>query len=96
MKQTKFEIIRDERAYLIYWVDNGCSVKLDTYYAIYKNLEIIISDSNELLAYRYDHPHDMVNMIGDDGCWRYTDESQLLEPADQLRLKMLCRDYSLN
>lgn len=96
MKQITFERIRGEAAYLIWYIYNDCRVKLETLMAIDRNLELIITNHNDVLAYRYDHPRDMTHMVKNDSKWRYTKEADLLNPTQQVRLRMLCRNYSSN
>ena len=96
MTEISFEHLHGEAAYLIWYLHNDCQVKLETLMAIDRNLELIITGNNDVLAYRYDHPRDMTHMVKDDGKWRYTTEADLLNPTEQVRLRMLCRDYSTN
>ena len=52
MKEITFEHLQGEAAYLIWNVYNDCQVKLETLLVIDRNLELIISRNNEVLAYR--------------------------------------------
>lgn len=60
------------------------------------NLEIIVDYSWNFIAYRFDHPYDMVQMVRDDGKWMLTKASELLSADDMLRLELLCRNYAFN
>lgn len=61
-----------------------------------RNLELILSKDGDVLAYRYDHPVEMINLVKDDGKWRFTDEAVELSKTDKLELKLLCRDFASN
>lgn len=59
-----------DKAYLIYWlVIYDCQVSLSSIKAIDQNLEIIVNNAGDLLAYRYDYPIEMSGMVSDDGEW---------------------------
>ena len=86
-------------------IHNDCQVKLKTLYSYLSKvlycylpiaLELIISSNNDILAYRYNHPQDIVHLVEDDGKLRFTKEADILSPNDKLRLRMLCREYSIN
>jgi hypothetical protein len=96
MSTIKFEILTGMQAYLLWHIYNDCQPKIETIMAIEQNLELIISTNGDVLAYRYDHPREIIPLVRDDGCWRFTDESQLLNPTDQQRLKLLCREFCRN
>ena len=64
--------------------------------AIESNLELIMNDEYEVLAFRYDHPHDMTHMVVDDGKWHFTTEGRSLSDKEFQRLELLCRKYSIN
>lgn len=96
MSKIKFENVTGIQACLIWHIYNDCQPKIETIMAIEQNLELIISSCGTVFAYRYDHPKEIVPLVQNDGCWRLTDEVLLLNPANQLRLKMLCREYGRN
>ena len=64
--------------------------------AINRNLELIMNDEYEVLAYRYDLMLDMTFMVVDDGKWCLTIEGQDLDEGLKNRLLLLCQDYSRN
>jgi hypothetical protein len=67
-----------EPAYLIYWrMVYDCKPKLSTVMAIDQNLEIIVNDEGDLLAYRYKHPEDMKGMVWGDEEWRINNEKHI-------------------
>ncbi len=96
MRQIMFEHIQGGAVYLIWYIHNDCILKLETLMAIDLNLELFITSNNDVLAFRHDHPEEMIHMVKNDGSWRYTIESDLLNPNDQLRLRMSCQEYSQN
>lgn len=62
--------------------------KFSSILAIEKNLEIIIGDDLVIYAYRFDHPADMIFMVRDDGKWMLTEEAEMLDSCDMLRLEL--------
>ena len=37
--------------------------------AVEENLEALVRDDGEVLAWRYDHPEEMKHLVRDDGRW---------------------------
>jgi hypothetical protein len=59
-----------DQAYLVYWlIVYDCQVSISSIEAIDQNLEIIVNDEGDLLAYQYDHPIEMSGMVIGDGEW---------------------------
>jgi len=59
------------KAYFIYWIAvYDCFVSISTIMAIDMNLEIIVNDDGDLLAYRYDYPETMAGMVKNEGQWQ--------------------------
>ena len=58
-----------------------------------RNLELIINEDMDVIAYRYDYSDDMKSMVKDNGKWRFTDEGKALSDNDKLRLKLICFEY---
>ena len=79
--------LQGEQAYQIYWQQfYQCRPRLSSVMAIDLNLEIIVDDAGELLAYRYDHPDDMQGLVLNEGQWRYNHEADLT-PSKELELQ---------
>jgi hypothetical protein len=96
MKKIEFELLREEAAYLIWYIFNDCHIRIETIMAIEKNLELVVSNDGIVMAYRYDHPSDMVNLVLNDGKWNLTNHGRALSKSDKHRLELICRDYSHN
>jgi len=94
MEEIKFELLHGEAAYLVWYVFNDCQIRIETLMDIDKNLELIVSE--DVLAFRYDHPDEMRDMVKDDGKWRTTKEGDELDSKDKNKLKLLCWDYTFN
>ena len=60
------------QAYLIYWMQfYDFQVRLEAVMAIDLNLEVIVDDEGDLLAFRYEYPEDMAWMVKNDRQWQY-------------------------
>lgn len=71
-KHKTMQLLTGFQAYLIYWSQfYECQVKLETVMAIDLNLEIIVDDNKELIAFRYNYPEDMSWMVKSNGQWQY-------------------------
>lgn len=92
----KFEHVTGIEAILWWYLHNKLQVKFDHIILFEKNLEVIVSNTGIVLAYRSDLPDDMKNMVYDDGSWRFTDEVEDLNEYDRSRLQVICRNYTLN
>jgi hypothetical protein len=76
-----------DQAYLVYWlVVYDCQVRISSIEAIDQNLEIIVNDEGDLLAYRYDHPIEMSGMVVGDGEW-HVYNSEGLSNNDRIYLQ---------
>lgn len=82
MNKTKSNLlhITGYQAYLIYWlVVYDCMVSISSLEAIDQNLEIIINTEGVLLAYRYDHPIEIMKIVSGDGRWHLYNADSLSE-----------------
>jgi hypothetical protein len=82
MNKTKSNLLHftGYQAYLIYWlVVYDCKVSISSLEAIDQNLEIIMNTEGDLLAYRYDHPIEIIGMVSGDGKWHLYNPEHILE-----------------
>jgi hypothetical protein len=96
MVNTKFELVTGIEAIIWWYIHNNLQIKFDHIILFEKNLEVIVSHSGNVLAYRSNLPEDMKNMVYNDGVWRFTDAFEELNEYDRSRLQVVCRDYTLN
>ena len=85
MNKTKSNLLHltGYQAYLIYWlVVYDCKVSISSLEAVDQNLEIIINTQGVLLAYRHNHPVEIMEMVSGDGKWH-------LYNADSLSAEVL-------
>jgi hypothetical protein len=69
-----------DQAYLVFWICvYDLQVRLSTVIALHENLEVIVSDEGDLLAYRYDNPSDLKDLVKGDGEWIFQKSGVLLE-----------------
>ena len=65
-------------AYQIYWEQYyQCLPRLSTIRAIDLNLEIVVDNTNTLLAFRHDIPDDMQEMVLNSGHWCIWQEEKM-------------------
>jgi hypothetical protein len=70
-------LLSGEPAYIMYWLKfYEYKVTLSTVMALDTNLEIIVDDTGELLAYRHDCPGELSGMVKSDGEWSYWKHSK--------------------
>jgi hypothetical protein len=68
-------LLSGEHAYIINWEKfYEYKVKLSTVMALDTNLEILVDETGELLAYRYDCPIELYGMVKGDGKWKHCKE----------------------
>jgi len=78
MKISKFKHVQGEDAYLMYWLQvYHCKANPTLMMEIHKNLELIVDDAGEILAYRSDLPDDMKWMVLNDGTWQCNQKLQM-------------------
>lgn len=81
-----------EQAYLIFWIAKyDCQVKLSTVTALHDNLEVIMNDEGELLAYRYDDPDELKGLVKGTGEWQYFSQNDALRNRGQKNLHLTIR-----
>lgn len=67
---SKLLHLTGDQAYFIYWlVKYNCRVSIPSIKAIDQNLEILVTDEGDFLAYRYDCPIEMAGLALGDGKW---------------------------
>jgi hypothetical protein len=91
MNKTKSNLLHlaGYQAYLIYWlVVYDCKVSISSLEAVDQNLEIIINTQGVLLAYRHNHPVEIMEMVSGDGKWH-------LYNADSLSAEVLVDLHSM-
>jgi len=83
-------LLTGDQAYFVYWlVVYDCQVSISSIEAIDQNLEIIVNDEGDLMAYRYDYPIEMCGMVIGDGEWHlYNPEG--LSNNDIICLQKIC------
>jgi hypothetical protein len=78
------------QAYLVYWlVVYDCQVSISSIEAIDQNLEIIVNDEGDLLAYRYDYPIEFSGMTLGEGEWHFNNPKGLSN-NDIIYLQKIC------
>ena len=80
MKPKSKELIQisGESAYKLYWMQAyKCKPRLSTIKAIDLNLDIIVDENHQLLAFRHDLPEDMKAMILNVGHWKIWNEEKI-------------------
>ena len=92
-RKLKFQYIRGDQAYLLFFVENDFKISLDHLKLFYQNLELIVGDDSVIYAHRSDHPYDMREMVKDDGKWKITENGKDLDEFNLNRLHLLCTNY---
>ena len=83
-----------EQAYIVYWMAfHECKVALSTIKILNLNLEVIITDDGELLAFRYEPADELKPLVKYDGEWiRYKEEN--ISPTTRLALEEMIYECS--
>ena len=88
-KISKFTHVQGEDAYLMYWMQiYRCKANPTLMKKIHKNLELIVDDAGEILAYRSDLPDDMKWMVLNDGRW-YINHKVRIPKSSKIKLEQL-------
>ena len=95
-KKLKFQYVRGDQAYLLFFVFNDFKISIRNLKLFYQNLELIVGDDSVIYAHRSDHPYDMREMVKDDGMWIVTNSIKALNDGDYHRVKILCLNHCFN
>jgi len=94
--ESIFRHITGSQAYLIRWVDfYDCRLRISSIMALERNLEVIVTNEGEVVAYRYDPPEDMKVLLKGEGEWLIAEQVELLDQLDRLQLQLFCNNNSL-
>ncbi len=73
-KEATIKHYKGDQAYFIRWlVYYDCRVKIDTIKALEESLEVLITESGAVMAWRFDHPENMRVFIIGEGEWTPSD-----------------------
>jgi len=85
-----------DHAYLIYWQQvYHCKPRLSSIMAIDLNLEIVIDEEQNLLAFRYDLPDEMQCLVSNRGKWQYINDNKL-SPLQITKLQRIINRFKYN
>ena len=72
-----FNHVKGESAYLMFWTTTfNCLRSIRSLKSRYPNLELMVFDKKEIIAYKYDCPDDLCSLNLDESGWQIYDKKR--------------------
>ena len=86
---TDFIHIKGEQAYQILWDKTFNQLRsIGSLRRLYENLELIMFENKQIVAFRYDYPESLKEFISTDGEWKEYNESSF---SSEIWLNNVCK-----